>query len=166
MAVAYPLLLLFLCSMLIIFLTVCIVPDFERVMDDFGTKLPLQTVILFWFSGQKVLALFGFGIAAISMIIVLTRVSLPPQHWRWLQTRLPLFGPMILWRGMANWARLASLLIRQGLPTPEALRLAATGVNDALIAVEGLRLARATSNGRSIADSLNVIGRLPSSIVP
>ncbi|MCC7084823.1 MAG: type II secretion system F family protein [Pirellulales bacterium] len=79
---------------------------------------------------------------------------------------MPLCGPLLLWRGIASWSRLASLLLKQGLPAPDALRLAATGVDDALLAVEGLRLAKATAQGASVADALQRNGSLPESLVP
>jgi type II secretory pathway component PulF len=172
LAIAYPLLLLTLCSMLIVFTTIYVLPDLKTALPGsdkdliWRIDLPWATAALFWFSGKHVLATFGVGIAAATMAIVLTRISIPPQQWRWMQTRIPLIGPAFLWRGIANWARLVSLLLKQGLPAPEALRLAATGVNDSLMAVEGLRLARTTSHGRSISDGLGVIGSLPASIVP
>jgi type II secretory pathway component PulF len=166
LAIAYPLLLLTLCMLLISFTAMYVLPDLKVVMKELLENPPWATAALFWFSGPHVLAAFGVGLAAVTMAIVLSRISMPPQQWRWLQTRIPLVGPAILWRGIANWARLVSLLLKQGLPAPEALRLAATGVNDSLMAVEGLRLARSISHGRSIADGLGIIGSLPTAIAP
>jgi type IV pilus assembly protein PilC len=166
MAIAYPLLLMLLCMMLLSFVAMFVVPDLRQVMSDFGTDLPWITTTLFWFSGEKVVLILGTAFTAATMVFVLMRVSMAPQQWRWWTTKIPLFGPMFLWRGLANWARLAALLLKQGIPAPEAMRLAATGVSDALMAVEGLRLSRTVAGGRSVADSLEIIGSLPESIVP
>lgn len=166
LAIAYPLFLAALCLLLLILLGGYVIPDLRRVAHDFDTGVPFSTNLLFLFSKAKVLRFIGVAVAAITMLLVGMRISLPPQRWRWALTKIPLLGPLLLWRGIAEWARLVSLFLKQKLPAPDALRLAATGVNDAIMAVEGLRLARATTHGQSVADSLSMIGKLPETIEP
>ena len=71
------------------------------------------------------------------MVIVGMRFALSDYGWCWLVIRIPLVGPMLLWRGVADWSRLAALLLEQGLSLPEALGLAATGTRDPFIAAQG-----------------------------
>jgi type II secretory pathway component PulF len=166
LAIGYPIFIALICVLLLVLLTIFIVPDMQKVAKDFNVALPFSTKALFAISGRSAAIVAGAFLAATTMALIALRVSLPPQRWRFALTHIPIFGPMLLWRGLAEWSRLVSLLLKQGLPAPEALHLASTGVNDALMAVEGLRLARATSQGRGIADSLAEIGTLPSPIVP
>lgn len=165
-AISYPILLTAICVAILVLLVIYVVPDMRRAADDFGTRIPYSTQLLFSLSQINSMQLAGAILAGVTMLLFGLRVSLPPQRWRWALTRLPLFGPMLLWRGIADWARLASLLVRQGIPLPEALRLAATGVNDALMAVEGLRLARITKQGWSVAEAIESTDTLPETITP
>jgi type II secretory pathway component PulF len=166
LAIGYPIFIALICVVLLVLLTIFIVPGMRQVAKDFNIALPFSTQALFAISGKSTAIVVGAFLAATTMALFALRVSLPPQRWRFALTHIPIFGPMLLWRGLAEWSRLVSLLLKQGLPAPEALRLASSGVNDALMAVEGLRLARATSQGRGIADSLAEIGTLPAPIVP
>jgi type IV pilus assembly protein PilC len=166
MAIAYPVFLAVLCTTLLVLLGIQVIPDLRRVAHDFDTGAPFSTHLLFSLSEPHMLRYIGVIVAATTMLLLGMRISLPPERWRWALTKIPLLGPLLLWRGVAEWARLVSLFLKQNLPAPEALRLAATGVNDAIMAVEGLRLARTTTHGRGIADSLSMTGKLPETIEP
>lgn len=166
LAIAYPIFVALICIALLALLTIFIVPEMRRVAKDFDTALPYSTQLLFSLSGIDAMLILGASIAAITMLLFILRVSLPPQRWRFLLTRIPLFGPLMLWRGLAEWSRLVSLFLKQGLPAPEALHFASTGVNDALMAFEGLRVARATTQGRSIGDVISAMGSLPEPVTP
>ena len=110
-AVAYPLLLVTLWLMLVAFLALYVMPDLGKVYHDFHTILPLPTVWLMKLSGDWPWRAFAFFLAAVPMIIVGLRVSLRPLGWQRLLTHIPLIGRTLLWRGVANWSRLLSLLV-------------------------------------------------------
>ncbi len=119
-AAAYPLLLVVLWLLLLAFIATYVMPDLGRVYREFHTVLPFPTNWLMKLSGEWPMRAIAFLVAAVPMIIVGLRVSLRPWGWQRLLSALPLFGPTILWRGVANWARLLGLLLRQEIPLPEA----------------------------------------------
>jgi type II secretory pathway component PulF len=73
---------------------------------------------------------------------------------------------MFYWSSVATWTRLLSLLLRNGVAAPEALRLAARGIRDANVAQESHQMARLTIVGRNFTDALAAMRRLPPSLVP
>ena len=165
-AVAYPLLLITLWLMLVAFLALYVMPDLGKVYHDFHTNLPLPTVWLMKLSGDWPWRAFAFFLAAVPMIIVGLRVSLRPLGWQRLLTHIPLIGRTLLWRGVANWSRLLSLLLRQQIPLPEATKLAADGAYAPIMSVQGFRLTRMVESGRKLSDSLANIRSLPASLAP
>ncbi len=72
---------------------------------------------------------------------------------------------MLLWRGVADWSRLAALFLDQGEPLPESLSLAGAAVNDPFIAAEGGWLSQSVGAGQKLGDALTTRRRLPVSLV-
>jgi len=165
-ATAYPLLLLALWGALVIAFGVWFVPDLAELLKSFHAQLPWATRLLFWISWPRVLRGVAFLTAAVPMLVYGLRVSLKAQSWQRLLAAIPLFGPTIVWRGVANWARLLALVLRQNIPMPDACKLAATGVDTSLMAIDGLRVARMTAHGRNLADAIADVHSIPASIVP
>jgi type II secretory pathway component PulF len=165
-AMSYPILLIVLWLVLVVFLALYVMPDLGKVYHDFHTVLPLPTEWLLKLSGDWPLRVFAFLLAAVPMIIVGLRVSLRPMGWQRLLTRIPLIGRTLLWRGVANWARLLGLLLRQEILLPEAAKLAADGAYSPMMSVQGLRVARLVETGRKLSDALSTVRSLPASLVP
>ncbi len=139
LAVAYPIMLIVLWMILVALFAGYVLPDLLHVFDDFKMNLPLPTKALKWVAGKWMLRVVGFLAAAIPMIIVSARIVRRPLGWQRLLTDIPLIGPTLLWRGVANWSQLLALLLRQHIPLPEALRLASSGVGAPIMTVAGLR---------------------------
>jgi len=73
---------------------------------------------------------------------------------------------MLLWRGVADWSRLAALLLEQGLSLPESLGLAANGTRDPYMAAQGQRVSRSVGLGMRLGDALNSESGMPKSLAP
>src|SRR5262249_35063410 len=116
MALAYPILLLVLWVALFVLLSWWVVPPLTEVIRGFKTDLPLTTRLFVTMTGEGMMRILAFMVAAISMLVIGLRVSLRPQGWQRLLTEVPLIGPTLLWRGVSNWCRLLALLLRQGIP--------------------------------------------------
>jgi type II secretory pathway component PulF len=99
-------------------------------------------------------------------LIVGLRFSLTARWWRRLVVHIPFIGPMLLWRSVADWSRLVALLLEQGMTLPASLGLAATGVNDPLVAAEGQQISRAIGYGRQLGDALRTSPDMPASLGP
>ena len=124
LAVAYPLVLISLAVLLVAFLAWFVIPGLRQVFLDFKTNLPLPTKMLIWLGGDHGLLWIIEGIGAGLLVILALRLLLSDVNWRSLVVRIPFVGPMLLWRGVADWSLLAALLLEQGLSLPESLGLA------------------------------------------
>ncbi len=166
MAVAYPIVLFAFWLVLLALFASYVVPDLLRTIKELKVTMYWPTLSLEWIAGKWMLRVLGFLAAAIPMIIVSARIIRRPLGWQRLLTDIPLVGPTLLWRGVANWSRLLSLLLHQRLPLPEALRLASTGIAAPVMTVAGLRAARSVEGGRNLADSLALVRGVPPTLIP
>ena len=133
---------------------------------EFKTVQPWATKLLLSISGPKVLTTMAFLLAAVPMFLVGLKVSLRPLGWQRMLIELPLYGPTLLWRGVANWSRLLGLLVKHGVPLPEATKLASEGIYSPVVAVDGMRVSKMVAGGRTMAEAMQSVRNLPASMVP
>ena len=165
-AIAYPFLLFGLLLAVTIFILMYVAPGMGRVFEDFRTELPLPTQILMAISGSQIVPIAVAALAMIAGSVILMRIILPGAWWQAIIARIPLIGPTIQWRGAANWSRLLSLLLRENTPLPEAMQMAAEGVDSPLMRAHGARIARVVAAGVSLPDAVDGLGVMPASLSP
>jgi type II secretory pathway component PulF len=166
LAVAYPILLVALTVALVGFLAWFVIPGFRQIFADFRTQLPWQTLVLIWLGEGHGLNLLAVVVGVALVVIVGLRIALSDSGWWRLVMRVPFVGPMLLWRGVADWSRLAALLLEQGLSLPESLGLAASGTRDPYIAAQGQRVSRSIGLGTRLGDALAMEPGMPKSLAP
>jgi type II secretory pathway component PulF len=160
---AYPLFLLGSSAALFGVVLTAIVPQFERIFKDFDAELPTITQAVISFSHHYPYYL----LAAAAMIGLVAAVGCLSTGWSLrMWDAVPMIGPMYRWRRMVSWTRWMAMLLDQHLALPDALRLAADGVNtaDVRYACEGL--ARQVESGGSLSESLPRYRRLPATLGP
>lgn len=164
-ALAYPLLAVVLACAVFLLIALLIVPTFRQMFQEFGLKLPSNTVAVLWLcdAGSKIL--IGVLTAAAVAVVALRLIG-GGATWSLLITSLPLIGPPWHWTGVAEMLRCLSLLVEQGIPLGESLRLAADGIADGFVGTQCRRLATRVENGTSLTMSLVELRTLPVSIVP
>jgi type II secretory pathway component PulF len=163
-AVAYPLLVLGAYVVVLAGLSLFILPGLAELFDDMhGLSWTSRFVI--WFTGKRLFLVLASAVAAIPLAWLILQACSPVIRYR-LLSKIPLLGPMFYWSSVATWTRLLSLLLRNGVAAPEALRLAARGIRDANVAQESHQMARLTIVGRNFTDALATMRRLPPSLVP
>ena len=164
-ALAYPLVLLFLlCAMFICFAE-WIVPQFVRIFQDFGVKLPALTelVILLWRSRAWIFLVAVLGGVAAALLVGSI------YHLAWTQRvfyLIPLLGPMWYWARLAWFARLMRILLEQQIPLPQALELAAVGVDDGYLAGACHRVTHFVQRGLTLSEAIGNARRLPPILKP
>jgi type IV pilus assembly protein PilC len=135
-SLVYPVLLIGMVAIMLLFLVTYVVPEFAKLFDNMGAKLPTPTVIL-----------LAVGTAArdyfvwIAAGVALTAVLL----WRWsrsdrgaefidnLLIRIPLAGQILLKYQVANFSRMMSTLLAGGLPLVAALETAGPAMSSSVI---------------------------------
>jgi type II secretory pathway component PulF len=104
-----------------------------------------------------VLLLAGLAVAAF---------TLPRPYWlRRVVYLVPIAGP--LWRasGLVEFSQLMGILLAEGVPLPEALRLAADGVSDPSLAAAARRAADAVESGLPLAEGMEGHWPFPATLV-
>ena len=137
MALAYPAVMLLIMAAQTVFLLGYIVPQFKSIFYGFGTELPEVTRLLIELSDVLAvlvswwwLTLIGFGVGAWLGKSLLRRVLADPAVVRSTYS-IPLLGPTVRSRALAEFSRLLAMLVRQDVRLPHALRLAGDGTTDA-----------------------------------
>ena len=127
LALAYPFVLLLFMTGIVALMTVFIMDGFVRIFKDFGTELPMLTVLAI--RGARPLLWFMASLVGLSVAVPMMLSLAPAAGWVWPALyRLPMVGPLLRWSHLAQFSRLMGLLLEQEVPIPSALRLAAAGV--------------------------------------
>jgi general secretion pathway protein F len=162
---AYPLVILALAALLFVFVTLWIVPQVSTVLYEFDVDLPRSTRLMVWLSEDGLAWVAGGAIALAGLLLAV----------RWLHgTRLvhalvggiPILGTM--WR-LGSWSQfsyLMALLLENGVPLPDALRLTSDAVQDDRLARATRVLAERCGQGSRMTEALAGIHALPATLAP
>jgi general secretion pathway protein F len=163
-ALAYPVFMFFIGSIILFFLLTFIVPNITQLFSEMQQTLPLPTLILigvgdffkaFWW---LVLILLAAGV-----ILVKRLVKLPRGKYLWdeLKLRIPVLGGIITKMAMARFGRTLGSLLQSGVPLLSALQIVRNIVNNELIAEAIDRSMADIQAGHSLAAPLSRSQRFP-----
>jgi general secretion pathway protein F len=161
LALFYPGLLTLMAVVVVMGLLTYVVPQVTQVFEHLGQELPDLTQALLALSGflrEYGLGLLGGLIAAIFALRRTLRHTGVKRRWHHLLLRLPLAGRLIRGVNAARFARTLGILASAGVPILEAMRIAASvmdnlpmreAVEEATLRVrEGVGIARALEESR------------------
>ena len=128
---AYPAMVLVALGMVLLFLTLGIIPQFEKIFQDFGTKLPALTVFLLSTTKWMPFVLLGLALLVV-LIAILWQIAKATGHDRavvdMFVVPMPLIGPVVRRNMIARWCDAVRLGVEAGLDLPRAIELAAEAV--------------------------------------
>ena len=124
----YPLLLMGVGGLVMIFLMAYVVPRFSRIYEDMGTNLPvLSRLLLRWgqlLQTNGLLVLVAVVAAGAMLAYALTRLSF--REWLMRQVlRVPAFGQRMRIYQLARFYRTLGMLLNGGTPISTALKMVA-----------------------------------------
>lgn len=163
-ALAYPAVLISVAWLLLSFLATLILPQFRSIFLGFGTELPGITVaILSW---SDVMRFVGWwSLPALVVVLWLAWIFAEPLGYERLRdslvSRVPLFGEARRSAALGEFCRLLSMLVKNDVGLPEAIRLAAGSVRDADLREASFELGKRVEAGESLTDAATHIGRFP-----
>lgn len=135
-ALAYPIFMFFIGTLVLLFLVTVVVPQITKVFSDMHQTLPLPTLILinvseflksFWW-----LLLAGLVVA----VILLKQFRKTPKGsymWDEIKIRVPVLGSISLRLAIARFGRTLGNLLDSGVPLLTALEIVRNIVNNVLI---------------------------------
>ena len=162
---AYPLFVVLLSVTVIMFLFRFVTGPIGVMFDEFELKLPKITQMMFWWRETGVWVLGGAMLGVVGCAI-LYRLLAGKARWQYLLATMPILGRLSHAIALAEWSGLMSVLLKQRIPLPEALRLAAHGMRNRYIANISVRLAEGAARGRPLSQMMFSFRALPSSLIP
>lgn len=128
-AMIYPLVLVFFCFCVVLFLTIYVIPKIAEQIAQAGQKLPWVTQRLMDFKDIVVSWKIIIVIAALVLIEEIVRRFLKTARGAFMRDKfilsIPMFGPLIKQRVVARFASTLSTLLGSGLSMAESLRVVA-----------------------------------------
>lgn len=169
-ALAYPVFLLVLCSVVVTGLMIFFVPSFEDIFARLRQRgeLPLPTEILLWTSA----AVKSWGWAA-----ALAVIAIGVLFYRWLKTangrrsldavklRMPMAGRIFQSLAVSRFCRVLGTLLRNGVPILRSLEISRDATSNHVLSTAIAEASENISAGEALAAPLSRCGVFPRDVV-
>jgi type IV pilus assembly protein PilC len=156
-SLVYPTLLVSVVLIMVVFLVTYVVPEFAKLFDNLGAKLPAITVFMLAVgtAAQKYVLFFVAGLALFLFLM-----------WRWKNTdqgaetidkfmmAFPLLGDIRMKHQVASLSRMLSTLLQGGIPLVPAMETAGASMTSRKILNGVAAAAGRVREGQSLAKSL------------
>ena len=156
-AMAYPITVLGLVTVILMAMLIFIVPVFKKMYASLGGKLPAPTLILVSISNVMVNAL---------PIVIVGGIAAVYGYRRWVRTptgkatrdllvlKVPVFGGLIRKTAMARFASTLSTLLSSGVPVLESLEITSETVGNVVVADGVHAISEGTKRGEPLTRPL------------
>jgi len=167
-ALAYPIFMFFIGSLVLFFLITFIVPNITQIFKEMHQVLPLPTVILI--SVSNFLKSFWWLLFLImaAVVMALKQFKKTPKGcymWDKMKLCIPVFGSMNNKIAVARFGRTLGSLLQSGVPLISALQIVRNIVNNVIIARMIDDAMEEIQAGKSLAGSLAQSPWVPSIVV-
>jgi type IV pilus assembly protein PilC len=156
-SLVYPTLLVSVVLIMVVFLVTYVVPEFAKLFENLGAKLPAITVFMLAVgtAAQKYVVFFALGLAALIFVL-----------WRWKNTdsgaeaidralmAFPLLGDIRVKYQVASLSRMLSTLLQGGIPLVPAMETAGASMTSRSILNGVAAAASRVREGQGLAKSL------------
>ena len=152
-ATAYPLIVLVVLLVVLLFISGWIIPQFETLFADFGVRLPQVTQVLLGTSGWLPPLLIGVlgAIALVMLLWPILRLSGGDQAViEALVLPAPLVGPVLRRNMIARWCDALRLGVDAGFDLPRAIGLANEAIGSRALRRDGETLITTLEQGRPL----------------
>ncbi len=167
-AMIYPIAVITVAGLILIFIMSYVVPSFEAMFKDIGKGLPAPTQLLlsiseairkFWFLIPGIPFLLWMGFTGIG------RTQKGRHAIDSFKLKMPIFGNIINKSAISRFCRTLGTLIASGVPILEALRIVKDAIGNVVIAGAIEEVHGSIREGETIADPLRASGAFDDLIV-
>jgi type IV pilus assembly protein PilC len=156
-AMVYPLTIMGVAALVIIFMMIFVIPTFAKMFEGLGADLPLPTKIVMVISEftQRYVILMVVGIAA--MIYALKRYYNTDAGSKVIDAfllKVPVIGMLIRKVAVARFTRTLGTLISSGVPILEGLLITARSAGNRVVEREVMQARTAVTSGRTLSEPL------------
>lgn len=169
-AMAYPVIVLAIAMLIMLFLLAFIVPKFEQIFADMlnGKPLPALTQwVISASNGLKTNWIYLFGAIAV-VTIAYKMIAKTPGGRKGIDTlmlKLPLFGDLTRKSSISRFSRTLGTLVTSGVPILQALNITRETAGNAIVADAVTKVHDAVKEGESIVAPLEASGVFPPMVI-
>ncbi len=169
-AMAYPVIVLMIAMLIMLFLLAFIVPKFEQIFADMlgGKPLPALTQwVISASNGLKTNWIFIFGAIAVIVIAykMIARTPGGRKSLDMIMLKLPLFGDLTRKSSISRFSRTLGTLVTSGVPILQALNITRETAGNAIVADAVTKVHDAVKEGESIVAPLEASGVFPPMVI-
>jgi type IV pilus assembly protein PilC len=153
-ALVYPICVVSFATGILVFIMMKIVPSFQKIFADFGTKLPAMTEMLITASNITLnywYLLPGIPISVVLAVKLIRKFSGGRMGWDLFTIKMPIFGQLVEKNIVARTMRTLGTLVASGVPILEALHITKETSGNAVFENMFQKVYEAIREGESIA---------------
>jgi len=156
-ALAYPVFMFFVGSLVLFFLITFVVPNITQIFREMHQTLPVPTVVLINVSNFLKSFWWLILLVTVSGIVIIRQLKNTPKGryvWDEVKLRIPILGPINNKMAVARFGRTLGSLLKSGVPLISALQIVRNIVDNVLIADVIDNTVDEIQEGKSLASPL------------
>jgi type IV pilus assembly protein PilC len=167
-AMVYPITIVSVACLVIIFMMVFVLPTFANMFKNMGADLPLPTKIVIWMSDMTrkyiivMLAVAAAGVYAIKRYYATDQGSMTIDTF---MLKVPIVGMLIRKIAVARFTRTLGTLISSGVPILEGLLITARASGNRVVEKSVLHARQHVTAGGTLAEPLKTTPVFPAMVV-
>lgn len=167
-ALVYPLTIMSVAALVVIFMMTFIIPTFAQMFRNLGSDLPLPTQLVIAVSDfvrrwvLAMVAVFAALVFAVKKLYATERGSLAIDR---LLLKVPVLSPLVRKVALARFTRTLGTLIACGVPILEGLRITARTAGNRVVEHAVMQARTAVASGRTLAEPLRGTPLFPAMVV-
>ena len=163
-AMAYPLLMALVGTLIVGVMMVVVVPKVTSIFENFGRELPWYTELLIFTS--NLLRDFWWLFLALLVLIVFAfvrwkKTEKGQYRWHKLVLAAPIFGSLALMISISRFAKTLATLLASGVPLLQAMDITKGVLGNAVLEQVVVEASSSIREGESIAGPLQASGHFP-----
>ena len=163
-AMAYPVLMLIIGTLIVGVMMVVVVPKVTSIFENFGRELPWYTQLLIFSS--DLLRNYWWALLGVAVILVVAfnrwkKTEKGQYDWHRVVLAAPIFGGLALMISISRFAKTLSTLLASGVPLLVAMDITKGVLGNAVLEKVVVEAAGSIREGESIAGPLEASGRFP-----
>lgn len=167
-AMVYPLTIISVAVLVIIFMMTFVIPTFAQMFQGLGAELPLPTRIVLWlsnFTRRYVLFMIAGLVAFVLALRKYYRTDQGSQVIDAFLLKVPVLGTVVRKVAVARFTRTLGTLISSGVPILEGLRITARTAGNRVVEKGVMQARAAVTAGRTLAEPLKATPVFPPMVV-
>jgi len=165
-ALTYPIVILVMAVLIVIFLVLYILPTFVSLFENMNIPLPLPTKILIFVtkSATNPVVIIPTAIVLVGAVFGINRFIATPfgkKQFDLLKLNVPVFGLLNKKVAISRFCRTLGTLLSSGVPIMQALEIVGKASGNEIIAMTVTKIRESIREGESIASPLGSSGMFP-----